>query len=270
MLFLLFSLLQAELTWDTATQCGNMFLWRYEFCKEDPSYANLDGTGKALCSLYIPYYMPVGWYQYSDPVYSQFAFIETETTISGSGAPDVRNTYADLAMNKKKEGPHEKFNKECPMYDGVTYPNMSSCCLHKYASKFDEDYTEMFMKAESIRKQYQFLIYPKCYELIRYMPCAICHPKVQSANVSKIAGFERVDGYEKHMPVFTYRLCRNYTQLIYKYCKSAYFIGAEKRRIVPKNMGLEQFMDLMGVPELFGIPNDTCLDVLDVNPFYKE
>ncbi|OHT01626.1 hypothetical protein TRFO_07544 [Tritrichomonas foetus] len=255
--------------WDDATKCGNLFMWRYNFCKEDSGFADKDGTGKAQCSLYVPFYMPVGWYEYTDSMYSQFSFIETESTISSSGAPDVRNAAPSFASDKK-DGPHDTFDKECPMYDGKTIPNQTSCCLHKYQSMFEADYTASFMKIEEFKKQYQFRIYPKCYDLLRYMPCAICHPKVQEENVSFIVGSGMLDGYNLRMPIITYRLCNDYAETIYKHCRGGFFIGNQKKHIVPKKMGLEQFKDLMGVPELHGLASDKCMDIQDVNPFYYD
>ena len=251
-----------------ANECSNLFSRRYnDFCSKDPEYAEKDTTERSYCSLYVPFHMPIGWYGYDNSMVAQYIFAETETTIAANGALTIYNSSPDNASSAETRGMHDMFNERCPMYDG-SRSNLSSCCLHRSYTQFEgNDLSAIYLNLDQFYRRIQYRIYPKCFDLIQYMPCALCNPKTFEDNVTFITRNGTVTGFTNSFPVYTYRLCNGYAEKIYKHCRRAFYMSNEKQLIVPDGFSLDQFKDLVGVPEVHGLDSSKCLDVNDVNPY---
>lgn len=255
--------------------CTNFFLENHEICNESTQYREADTGQKYPCSLRINFASPVGWYGYDSPPLFYFNFFETNSNVHPGSNQFSTGTQEPTSITKVNQSlPLSSFEDFCPMYNSRSkdpkLEGRQTCCMHlvpgQYSNGRDASYT--YSNMDMFKKRALFRIYPKCYDLIRYMPCAICHPKIHLTNVTYIVQLTQSKEFGVKIPTRTYRICNKYAEEIWHQCRRAFYLTDGLKLIVPEDMGLEQFKDMVGVPEYHGLPEDTCLDIEDVNPFY--
>ena len=256
-----------------------MFERNFDKCKNDEIYTNSgedDYTFRSECATMAPFAMPVGWKDYKNSDI-KFAYYTVHDPNILPRKDKLENneeaiTEPKTIDNVVKDGNHQKFHKWCPMYDynlrkgDEKFHSRTTCCNHANKNSFKNlDATYVVGNFEIFQKHNLYQIYPKCYDLLRYMPCMVCDPRVQDSNYTFQVGERVPDGFKAKIPVLTYRLCDDYATEIWKQCRRAFFLTNGRKLVVPKNMGLEQFKEMVGVPKS---PSEKCFDISDVNPFY--
>lgn len=268
-------------------KCGLLFQQNFEICKDDDTYKNTDKgsdqgySTRSDCATNAPFAMPVGWKNYKSKDI-RYAYYTTHDPYLLPGKDEIEKRDSSMSDpvtidEVKQEGNHKKFHKWCPMYDfnlrkdDKQFHNRSTCCNHAsdIFEKENIDATYAAGNFEIFQKHNLYQVYPKCYDLLRYMPCMVCDPRVQEKDYIFQVGSRKPDGYSVEVPVFTYRLCDRYATEIWNQCRRAFYLTNGKKLIVPEKMGLEQFKDMVGVPSYHGLPDDKCFDIFDVNPFYE-
>jgi hypothetical protein len=109
----------------------------------------------------------------------------------------------------------------------------------------------------------RFRIYPRCYNLLKYLPCVICHP-----NVSDM--FFKVDRWTGQVvdPV-SFRFCSDFAEDVYKECRRAIYNDVGKSWIVPEDFGIRDFQRVVGVQfgadgevnQTLDVAGQTCIDL---------
>ncbi|KAK8866388.1 hypothetical protein M9Y10_009350 [Tritrichomonas musculus] len=273
---------------DPIGKCGTLFQDNFRLCSQDNAFKNTDESSnegysiRSECATMAPFAMPVGWkdYKSKDIKYAYFTTHDPHILPSKSKLEDsdFSKTSPLPIDDVTKEGNHKKFHKWCPMYDYNLRPddkqfhNRQTCCNHANTQVFKTqniDATYVAGNFEIFQKHNLYQVYPKCYDLLRYMPCMVCDPRVQEKDYIFQVGYKVPDGYTTEIPVYTYRLCDYYATEIWNQCRRAFFLTNGRKLVVPKNMGLEQFKNMVGVPSLHGLGNDKCFNISDVNPFYE-
>ncbi|KAH0789181.1 hypothetical protein GPJ56_006851 [Histomonas meleagridis] len=224
---------------------------------------------------------PIAYYQYEQfhPINLPVTFIHDHfwayNVETGKDGFDIQHEHPIYsAVYHNDDGLVSALNALCPMYGGE---NATEGCCNKM---FSLNYTQMievfpdsykgvdkttiynttrdasvdFTGLISEIRSYKFKHYPRCYNLIRYLPCAICH-----ANISEMAFPVKIDGSDI---IRSFPLCRSYALKIYRECRSAYYseITGKIYPIVPKGMGVEEFMKVVHAPsEEDEIPNGNCI-----------
>jgi len=122
-------------------------------------------------------------------------------------------------------------SKGCPMFGSIT--NVS--CLYNesgYILGNDAD----FLK-ERITD-----MYPKCDSLVKYLPCSVYYPTIR--NMLQLVSYNNQTN--SRQTVFNLRVCHNYAEKLYKYCR---FVPFKKQWIVDPKMGYNEFLDKLGISQ---------------------
>ena len=192
-------------------KCGNLFRKNFEICKDDDVFKNSDPESnegysiRSDCATMAAFAMPVGWKDYKAKDV-KFAYYTTHDPLI---LPDLDKIVGrtgsktePLKINEvEKSGNHKDFHKWCPMYDynlrkDEQFQNRETCCNHASTTAFETiDATYVAGNFEIFQKHNLYQVYPKCYDLLRYMPCMVCDPRVQEENYTFQVGFYRPDQY---------------------------------------------------------------------------
>lgn len=150
---------------------------------------------------------------------------------------------------------HPYFKEYCPMYLKST---QKTCAIFNYGDpKKDKDYLGL-TNIENEYNNYLFEIYPRCYNLIHRLPCALFHPYL-SDMYFQVGKFDNTARYNQTSLIFSFPLCGSYAEKIYYECRHAYYSKlGERKLIVPKDFSLEGFKKLVKTPEEENV--STCID----------
>lgn len=278
---------------DVDGKCASLFRKNFDVCKTDETFKNTDEKDdkgfsiRSECATMAPFAMPVGWKDYkSDDI--KYAYYTTHDPNIVPEKDQLNSHCENNILSECKEGEprnisdvytkgnHKKFHKWCPMYDynlrknDDSFQNRKTCCFHASDKVFVTDNIDATYVAgnfEIFQKHNLYQVYPKCYDLLRYMPCMVCDPNIQDPDYIFQVGKKKPDGYSVEIPVYTYRLCDYYATEIWNQCRRAFYLTNGRKLVVPKDMGLEQFKEMVGVPKS---TDQKCFNLSDVNPFYED
>jgi len=269
---------------------------------------------------------PIGWYGYNDekysknkgdkrsiPVVQRLPYWELSQEIVADDQKTRTETAAsaELTTNDKY---YSIFNQKCPMYVSTeNEPSEATCCMHRYFTKeenegFAQDRSKYnaasdlakHLNIETIANNAYYRIFPKCAELLKYLPCAACHANMSKMAFEQIADPEKEYDYETstgNANFFSYPLCTNYSREVYKQCRHVYYVtkytfpstsvdfnaylpsGTHYTNpIVPDGFGERDFLELVHAPGLtinddinasLDEPMENCIDPRIWNEKYK-
>ncbi|KAH0785542.1 hypothetical protein GPJ56_010563 [Histomonas meleagridis] len=242
-----------------------------------------------LSSQSFTFVSPLAYYQYKNPhtfilpiLYIHDHFWAYTTNEEGEVVESFdysRNPYYSSIWHDERV-PH--LHEICPMYAGDNA--IEGCCnaifsinYSQIKSVFPSDYNTEAINAGTVINEssdsssresatleaelnsYKFKQYPRCLNLIQKLPCAICH-----ANISEMAFPVNINQNDpNHITIVrSFPLCRSYALKIYRECRFAYYsdITGELFTIVPKGMGVEEFMSIVHAPsEEDEVPGGNCI-----------
>jgi hypothetical protein len=199
---------------------------------------------------------PVGYAGYKAPGYQPFSsFLVSSRTLDSSIACTPLPARASQVA-------HPEFDTACPMFSyGTDTPH---CCflpppgppdMASYQASF-LDYFDNWWNAKI-----QFRIFPRCMKLLRFLPCAVCHP-----NISDMLFY--IDRFSAP-PKRSIRLCRDFARRVYKECRRAVYDKNTKYFVVPRDFGEDDFLKIVGQAEVeegdwdehLDVPGQTCIDL---------
>lgn len=179
---------------------------------------------------------PLGYYNYKKPLLIRFPlhFLLNEKDLEEYKG---KNEVNSAVQNKSTPD----FDTGCPMF---ARNKGETCCLHVQAYH-DNNSFYSFTQIQSFYDSYQFAIYPRCYNLIRYLPCAMCHPNLDSVvfNLKNVT--------KDSLALRSFSLCNSYAEKIYFECRNAYYSNYEGKinKIVPEDFSLDDFKKVVRSPD---------------------
>jgi len=269
---------------------------------------------------------PIGWYGYKTsekddkhipvvqrlPYWELSSYLENEDQVAGafemaaSALPTGDNKYYTL------------FNQRCPMYVSTdTKPSEATCCMHKFFIEHEDEGTvtewatkksqynsgndlSKHLNIETIQNNAYYRIFPKCAELLKYLPCAACHANLSNMAYEQVPDVQSPYDYEMsqgNANFYSYPLCTSYALEVYKQCRHVYYVtkytqsntvdpyaylppGTQNTRlIVPDGFGEHDFLELVHSPgynaledsinESLDKPMENCIDPRIWNEKYK-
>jgi hypothetical protein len=216
----------------------------------------------------------VGYSGYPSPRSQRF----TSAMISKDLYPPTPDTAVDFTARTAKFA-RTAFDKACPMYAfGSQNP---TCCYHP--AETDADLHESIRDLDMLsffEADYnawadaaQFRLFPKCHTLLKFLPCAMCHPNVSSLLFNTAP--ETTAGNQSN-PLWrrAVRLCSDYALEIYRECRFAIYEKDELDWVVPDGFGQRDFLRVVGheywttgkephegLNTALDIPGVTCIDL---------
>lgn len=254
--------------WDKPETCG-LFARRMQ----EGIDANMNAKENALDQFLnmIEIAMPVGWYNrkgnevvqqrhYFLSVYNSFVSTDHKDKVLGDTdsfkafppkiKPDAAevdengklvNTYAEIVDSLKQ------FDEICPMYS--TKEGSKHCCSFPKDPQGNNkvnwvNYTKfMIEELVDFEKGNPASMYTKCWNAVKYLRCAPCHPNATYASYS--VGSRNADD-ETEPPMYAMRLCKPYADIIYDNCKDAVLKKGTTDFIVPSGFSRNEFYQVVG------------------------
>jgi hypothetical protein len=245
--------------------CSVMFATRADKC------APLDGSAWASCQGTARFYIPFGWAGYMSPVEQTMSYAHIREEPYMPGVDFELNT--SWSMARPGTTPREGFDRLCPMFSAAS--GNPHCCFQPRddsslleLTDLHEHFWSMF---QTLDDQSQAKIFPRCHRLIRFAPCAVCHP-----NATFLMFDIGPEGGDPTMPTFrAARYCSSSVLKIWRECRNVLYISRERHWIVPRGFGLTDFLKFMGhnvqydgsVSPEYDIPGVTCLDLSEWDQF---
>jgi hypothetical protein len=249
-----------------ADDCAGVFELRKQVCDRLPEREQI-----ATCQNLVTLVSPIGWAGYDSPQKFRYSYVQVRAPgVVGMLGVDRAEWNGRIPMTAQPRDREERdFDDHCPMFSYQS--GRPSCCFRggdqDEWSDNDKGWYDAFVVAlREFVRQMQFRIFPKCYDLIKFLPCAICHPNASRMLYGVLP--DESEGMRGLPMVQSVRLCTDYAHEIYENCRYAIYQKSESRWIVPKGFGENDFLRLVGhsfnvlgeIEDANDIPNETCLD----------
>jgi hypothetical protein len=213
---------------------------------------------------------PLGHYGYAAPVTQYFG-----VNMVHAGVLEADEWPADLSARPAAHA-RPAFDGACPMFAHGT--DSPTCCFQPGAPDhpMDERLEGLFDDgAAQWRDALRFRLLPRCYALLKFVHCAICHPNVSQMLFA--VGTEEIVGYDNSpLELMAVRLCSGFALDVYTHCRRAIYEKSEKQWIVPRGLGQRDFLRIVGhrftpgtdggepldgIIADYDLPGETCLDL---------
>lgn len=243
-----------------------------------------NGEDISNCLNIIEIGFPVGWYNRKGAEIRTISYfysaIYNHQVDTSKGLLGQNSDYPIEPKPLVKE--FKAFEDACPMYskkggaehcchfgnEGISEQAKADCGSEDGASCHSRTMVDQFatFEYESPAK-----IYTKCWNALKYLRCAMCHP---NATYASYALGPRNADKEATAPIYAMRLCQSYADIIYDNCKDAVFYSKSKDFVVPPKFSREEFYQVVGhewnstfndfqEPEWFFEDSGRCIDYSD-------
>lgn len=243
----------SELLW--RDNC-NIFRYREEHIYTNQTYMN--ALRSSNNDIYLQHFRPA-WDMGNDSPTVDWVSLEiSDTPLTRLSDPAQPYRCSDPIHNYIYYAPPiignqtEELIGNCPFYEGK-----KTCCPHMSTHSV---YTHQF---SNFLNNMQHKIYPRCFNLLRFYGCTMCHPNISRMMIINSDATKRIGGIDIPL-IGTFRMCNKYAEAVYRECRNVFWTTSN--RIVPKGMSLENWKLLNGIEldddgnVVYENINNTCIE----------